>query len=288
MSTTDWRKSGNPAGPRSSSADERPISGRHVAPVPRGRRAGSAIEEHPSECAICAVRPATLFGEMEPSEIDERLRPIRSGFYPANQVIYREGESARFAFSIRAGVVKLVHEDADGAERVLRLLGRGAAIGLESFDGALYANTAIATREVNLCRIPRSVLTTVAQRSPSLYAGLARKWREHAMLSETWSARLHGGTLEVRATVLVRLLVDISGDPRDSLRLLRNDDMAALLGVSKETMSRCMASLKRRGLIKRIGPWTYDCRPLLSRAEGAGCRAVPAWDLHLRGGLAGT
>jgi CRP-like cAMP-binding protein len=223
-------------------------------------------DERPSDCVVCAVRASALFSELERSELDERLRPIRNGFCAAGAVIYRAGEPAEAAFSIRAGVIKLLHPGREHEMRIVRLLGRGAAIGLEAFEGERYANTAVATREVNLCRIPRSVLIALGRDSPRLYAGLVNKWKEHAARSESWISDLYAGNLDERTCSLVRMLCDVSGDPTGAVRLLKNDEMADVLGVSVESVSRCVSKLKRGGVIRRVGPWTYDCRQLLHKA----------------------
>ena len=221
------------------------------------------LDERAVSCATCVLCGEGLFSRLDPDEIDNHLRPVRSGLCPANQVIYRAGEPAISAYAIRSGVVKLVRRAPDGAERIVRLLGRGATVGLEAFDAECYESCAIATRESDLCRIPRSVLVGLGQCSPGFHAALAGQWRARAMQSEIWTSRLRGGTLDDRARWLIRELCEVSGDPPEAVQLLRNDDMAELLRVSPETLSRSMARLKRCRLIRRVGPWKFDCRAFL-------------------------
>ena len=159
--------------------------------------------------------------------------------------------------------MKLVGKDADNTPRILRILGRGAAIGLESIDGGTYVHTAVAMRDLNLCRIPRSALLSLGDQHPGLLTGLVSKWREHAYWSERWIGTLCTGKQSTRVPSLICLLAEISGDPLSAVRLPRSSDMAEILGCSVEGLSRRMAKLKRKGLLQRVAPWTYRCAPEL-------------------------
>jgi len=227
------------------------------------------IEARTTDCAACMIRHVCLFAGLDADEIEDCTPSIRNGLFTANRVIYRAGEPATAAFTIRWGVVKVLRVSRAGGEHVVRLLGRGAAIGLEAFDGERYENTAIATREGGLCVIPRSVLRGLGKRSAGFHHGLTSKWREHAVQSEIWASCLYEGSLEERLHGLIGRLCEVSGDPPEAVRLLRSEDLAGLLGVTRETLSRSLARLKRRGLMRQVGPWTYDCRLLLAETGPA-------------------
>ena len=53
--------------------------------------------------------------------------------------------------------------------------------------------------------------------------------------------------------------------PSEQVRRLEGKE---ILGVSAESISRCMADLKRQGLIRRVAPWTYQCAPELVGVAG--------------------
>jgi hypothetical protein len=107
------------------------------------------------------------------------------------------------------------------------------------------------------------VLHQLGRQNPRLMAGLIAKRREHTRWSKAWISTLYGGKLEQRARALVRLLAQVSGDPPNAVKLLRIPEMADVLGVSEVAVSRCIADLKRRGLLERVGPWNYNCHPSL-------------------------
>lgn len=229
------------------------------------------LKERDSDCIRCAIRGSALFSDLRAADLDQRLRPIRNGLIRGNSVIYRQGDPAMAVFTLRAGVAKLVHEVPEGQPRILRLLGRGAALGLETVDGGRYTHTAVAIRDLDLCRIPRAALRNLGEQHPRLLMGLVKKWREHAYWSERWVAALCTGRSATRVPSLIRVLSEISGDPPNAIRLPRSCDMAGFLGCSVEALSRQMSDLKRKGLLKRIAPWTYRCAAELL-ALAPGCR----------------
>jgi CRP-like cAMP-binding protein len=69
---------------------------------------------------------------------------------------------------------------------------------METVDGGPYEHTAITTREVNLCRIPRSALLDLGRQNPRLAAGLVSKWHDQARWADKWIATLYRGKLEQR------------------------------------------------------------------------------------------
>lgn len=225
------------------------------------------LKEQPSDCLGCAVRSSALFAQLDTSELKNHLKPIYNGLVEADNVIYEAGAPAKAVFTVRWGVVKLLKKEVKEKEHIVRLLGRGSAIGLEAVDGGVYEHTAITTRDVNLCRIPIASLRDLGRQNPRLAAGLLEKWKDQAAWSDKWIATLCRGKLEQRAKALVRLLSDVSGDPPAALRLLQTNDMADILGVSTEAVSRCMAEFKRRGLLERVAPWTYKCKPALLQQD---------------------
>jgi CRP-like cAMP-binding protein len=226
----------------------------------------SLLREQPSHCILCPIRASALFANLKKTELDQRLKGIHNGIVRAGTVIYRRGEPAETIFTIRSGVVKLVCEDADCQPRIVRMLGRGSAIGLESLDSSAYEQTAIAMRDLNLCRIPRSSLTELGDSHPGLFSGIVKKWREHVYWSDRWISSLCAGKQSDRVPSLICMIAEVSGDPLRAVRLPRSAEMAEILGCSVESLSRRMAGLKREGLLRRIGPWTYSCDPALLEA----------------------
>lgn len=226
----------------------------------------SLLREQPSDCIPCPIRTSALFAHLEKTDLDQRLPGIHNGIVRADTILYRQGESAETIFTVRSGMVKLVCKDMDSQPRIVRMLGRGSAIGLEALECSAYGQTAIAMRDLNLCRIPKSSLTELGDAHPGLLSGIVKKWREHVYWSDRWISSLCAGKQSDRVPYLICMIAEVSGDPLRAVRLPRSAEMAEMLGCSVESLSRRMAGLKREGLLRRIGPWTYSCDPALLEA----------------------
>ncbi len=95
-----------------------------------------------------------LFSRLPDSAFEQLLQPIDHFLYAPGATIYEAGSHKNFIYSIRRGMVKLVHVTKDGSYRIVRLLGQGSAIGLELLDGTdAYHHTAIAIDQVCLMEI---------------------------------------------------------------------------------------------------------------------------------------
>lgn len=229
-----------------------------------------------SDCRQCAMRNSALFGDLRPLDIEWATRHIDNGLAARDSVIYEAGETDDALYTIRVGVVKLIMQFPGRESRIVRLLGRGATLGLERLAGKPYTHTAIALRTTNLCRIPLSVIHELHSVNPRLLHGLMVKWEEQVLWADRWIAILSTGLIERRLSDLVRLVIDISGDPLDAVQLPSVGDMAAILGITPESASRNLAKLKRQGLLARVAPWLYRCSPALLAQSDAPDDAPPA------------
>jgi CRP-like cAMP-binding protein len=216
-----------------------------------------------SDCRHCSLRASALFAGLPSPDIGQFTKHIHTGVLRRGDVIYRAGDPGEAVFTIRVGVVKLLIELPARERRIVRLLGRGATLGLEALAGRPYAHTAVALRTTSLCQIPIPTIDELHNHSPRLLHGLMEKWNEQLVWADRWIALLGSGTVSRRVTDLIRLLADISGDPIDAIQLPPVADISAILGVSPESVSRHMAELKRAGLLTRLAPRTFRCDPTL-------------------------
>ncbi len=254
-----------------------------VTDIRNGDRQGACVSflrEGDSDCAHCSLRGSALFADLASPDIERLTKHIHTGLLRRGDVIYKAGDRCRYVFTIRVGVVKLMVDLPGRGRRIVRLLGRGATLGLESLAGHAYSHTAVALRTTSLCQIPIPTVSDLHTQHPSLVHGLMEKWNEQVVWADRWIALLGTGTVSRRLTDLMRLLADISGDTTDAIKLPPVADISAILGVSAESVSRHLAELKRAGLLTRLAPRTFRCDPALFEGE-------PPPDLSGLGALAG-
>lgn len=235
---------------------------------------GQFIRVAEADCLHCGLRRSALFADLGNAELGQVSTEICSGVLRRGSVIYSTGDTGASVFTVRVGLVKLVLEIPGREERIVRLLGRGATLGLEVLAGRSYDHTATTLRTTSLCRIATPTVESLHERNPRLLNGLMAKWHEQVMWADRWIAVLGSGAMPQRLANLVRLLVDIGGDPLDAVNLPSIADIAAILGASQEAVSRHLAEFKRTGVLTHVAPRTYRCdsAAIMAMANGEASR----------------
>ena len=203
-----------------------------------------------SDCRSCGIRDMVLFADLNEQDFGQIHTPIDDLVFPADTVLYTEGEQALGIFTLRKGMVKLVRSTADGRERIVRVLRPGDVIGLEALATSHYDSEAVAMVETSVCRVPLSVLHHLSAHSPRLHVRLMQKWQQALKDADDWLAELNFGTARQRVAGLALKMRD-SEQPRLTSFFAR-DDMGAMLDLKLETVSREISALVRDGLIRPV------------------------------------
>ena len=208
-----------------------------------------------------------MFAGLRGSDFDQIFEPIRSAVVPAGTILYTQDQPADAVYTVRWGLVKLVKRSPENAPRIVRLLGPGAAVGLEAIKEGLYWHAALAMRETSLCRIPLKMVDRLQAQNPRVADRLILQWERYLMTADRWITELSTGPVKARARRLLELLVELSDSGSGEIELPSVEDLAAILGASVESVSRAMAELKRGKVITRVAPRTYRYeREIVSRS----------------------
>lgn len=190
-----------------------------------------------------------LFSGLENSDFDHILEPINNLRYAAKTAFYRQADQGSTVYSIREGLIKLTQSLPDGSERIVRLLGPGALVGLEALLDQPYRHTAIALQDVDACRITTATLEHLEREKPWLSEKIMSHWEHHLKLADRWIGELSSGTVRARTLRLLELLLELSGEGNDTVRFFGYEDMASMIGTSRETFSRTVGELKNEGIV---------------------------------------
>ena len=212
-----------------------------------------------ADCRHCAMRRQALFSALRAPDFEHIFLPIRSAVCPRDTILYQQDQAADAVYSIRRGMLKLIKHSAAEGDRIVRLLGRGAATGLEALTHGLYWHTATALRELEVCRIPLGVFDELQARNVQLSDRMVGQWEHQVIEADRWLAELGSGTLHERVRRLVRVLAEMDAADGNLLELPPMADLANILGASRESVSRTLAELKRGSALRRVAPRTYEC-----------------------------
>lgn len=208
--------------------------------------------EGPPQCEQCGIRHLVLFSRLEKEDFALIHEPIDEIRFGREGMPYRTGEASDYVFTIREGVVKLVHYSEGGAERIVRLLKRGDVMGLEALLGQPYHHHAVVLDPALTCRIPVTVVNHLSRALPHFHYELLTRWQRAVDEADTWLTELGTGPVKAR---VARLLLQLAGaESSNRCFMPTREDMGAMLGVTTESVSRVTAEFKRAGLIEYVAP----------------------------------
>ncbi len=212
--------------------------------------AGNANSSSSINCFTCQARGRTEWCVLS----DEELELVDQGkscreFFPG-ETIFHEGDACAGVHCIESGLIGIRKINAGGNEILLRLSHPGDTMGYRSFlaDND-HNNSAEALEPSVICYIDGATVNSLLKINPSL--GL--RFLRHAAkdLDEAEERVLQSSTLPVRARFAHLLLVmkeryGKTGDNGDmTLDLpLSRQDMAAMIGIRPESMSRTIRSFE--------------------------------------------
>lgn len=193
-----------------------------------------------------------LFGWLDPADLAalrDRMVRLRVG---RGSVLFAEGDTSDRLFLVDEGKVKLTHAAGDGRENLLSILSPGQMFGeLSVFDpGPRSARATAVVDSVVLALSDADLFPLLAQR-PDLARGLLRQLAHRLRRSNHTVADLIFADVPGRVAKALLDLAERFGRPsRTGLRVdhdLTQEELAQLVGASRETVNKALADFAHRG-----------------------------------------
>jgi len=169
--------------------------------------------------------------------------------HPRGKVLFAEGEPARGVFILRTGRAAASISSREGRLVILRIAQAGDVLGLNSVLRNASYNTTIKT--IESCRtefIPRKELVDLMERNQPTAQAIAQLLsREVAELTERARSLLLPQTASAK---LAKLLLEWSEHAPHITKSFTHEDLAQMICSSRETVTRLLASLNRRRIIR--------------------------------------
>ncbi len=201
------------------------------------------------------VRSAPLFAALDDEAAAALLSSMSRVDLPRTEILFHEGEAGERLFVITAGKIKLGRTSGDGRENLLTVLGPGEMFGeLSLFDPGPRTATATAVSDAQLVGLGHADLQAFLTGRPDvarhLLQALARRLRRtNDSLADLVFSDVPGR--------VAKALLDLSrrfGRQTDAGVLvaheLTQEELAQLVGASRETVNKALADFASRGWIR--------------------------------------
>ncbi len=203
-----------------------------------------------AKCLQCNIRKITLFADLKRQDFKLIHQAIDHIDFDGGENIYKVTDSPLFVYTIRSGMVKLVHDFANGSYRIVRILRQGDVAGMEALNGSVYLQNAIALLPTSVCRIPVGEIERLNNNSSRLSKQLTARWQQTVSDANTWLVQLMTGTSRQRVASFLLYLDD---HKESACYIPSREDIGAVLAITPETSSRIIAEFRRNSWIKVDG-----------------------------------
>lgn len=210
-------------------------------------------------CSDCPIRHRAVCARCEADELKklEEIKYYRS--YQPGQTMIWAGDSMDFVASVVTGVASLTQTMEDGRTQMVGLLLQSDFIGRPGRASTPYTVTAVS--EVTVCCFRKKPFEALIATTPHLAQRLLEMALDELDAAREWMLLLGRKTAREKIASLLVIIARRCNDPlaldRDAARVidlpLTREAMADYLGLTLETVSRQISSLKRDGLIRLEG-----------------------------------
>jgi CRP-like cAMP-binding protein len=167
-----------------------------------------------------------------------------------NVVIFEEGDEADELFVVRSGLIAIGTRSVDGRESLVALMETGDVLGeMPLFDSGKRSATARALERSVVIGIPYDAVRDALNDQPALL------WNVVGLLAErlrtTDSALADAVLLDVTGRTAKRLL-ELAGDQDEFQLPITQEELAGLVGASRERVNKAIAAFIRLGWIEQM------------------------------------
>lgn len=209
-------------------------------------------------CIGCKLRNNGFFCGLSPASLAALDNIKHASCYPEGSVVFLEGQTARGVYILCQGRAKLITTNADGKSLILKIAQPGEILGLHSAVTGLPHEVTVETLQPSqLAFIRRDDLI----RFLNEHGDACLKAAQHLALDcqSAYEVIRSIGLSHSVSEKLARLLLQWSSDGRvvdGAVRMklaLTHEEMAQLIGTSRETVTRTLSDFKKQHVLELKG-----------------------------------
>ena len=213
------------------------------------------LSELKSHCQSCSLYDLCLPMGLESGDLDRLGNVIkRSQSVNKNNFLFRMGEPLKSVYAIRSGSFKTYLTNPDGTEQIVGFSLPGELLGMDAISDEKHTCTAKALETASVCEIPFERLESLAREIPNLQHQLLRLMSKEIQQDQNLMLLLAQMPADTRlASFLLGLSKRLTqrGYAANEFNLsMSRGDIANLLGMAVETISRLLSHFQESGLLK--------------------------------------
>ena len=207
------------------------------------------VTAHP--VSITALRTFSMFGGLPDSCLEPVAKVANMRRVPRGSIVVRAGDKTDFVYLVLSGSLKVLVSDEEGREVILSMLGPGELFGeMGVLDDHPRSATVLAVEPSEVVVIGKNDFKRCLVENPDVSLFIMRNLTRRLRMADRAIESL--ALLDVYGRV-ARLLLE-AAETIDGRRVvtqkLTKQDIAKMIGASREMVSRVMRDLTAQGLLR--------------------------------------
>ncbi len=209
-------------------------------------------------CLTCRLRNSNFSCALSKGSLEGLDRIKHASAYPQGAVVFVEGQVPRGVYVLCQGRVKLMATNRDGKTFILKIAQPGEILGLHAaVSGHMYELTAETLQPSQLAFISREDFLRFLKEHADACLHAAQQLGNDCQ--SAYDVIRSIGLSHSVSEKVARLILSWATDGRvvdGTIRLklaLTHEEMAQLIGTSRETVTRTLSQLKKKGVLELTG-----------------------------------
>ncbi len=210
------------------------------------------------------LKGVDLFSALETGQLEQLAAlVIRKTYVRDETIILEDDDSVQALFLIASGEVKVYVSGSDGRETILSLLSKGDFFGeMSLIDGEPRSASVKAVTDADLLILRREHFIKQVQKTPELAMGLLvemskRIRKANRQISSLAMLTVYGRVAATILNLMQERGVRVHAEGGNMVTVIRNrptqQQLAEMSGTTRETVSRVLSSLAKKGTISLVG-----------------------------------
>ncbi|MDF2968219.1 MAG: crp 1 [Nocardioidaceae bacterium] len=201
------------------------------------------------------LRQTPLFSGLDDDAAASLRSSLSENRLRRGEILFREGDSGDRLYVVMAGKIKLGRSSPDGRENLMAVLGPGQMFGeLSLFDPGPRSLTATAVTDVTMLSLGHAALLSWLTGHPDVARNLLGQLASRLRRTNDVVADLVFSDVPGRvAKALLDLASRFGRQADDGLHVhhdLTQEELAQLVGASRETVNKALADFANRGWLR--------------------------------------
>lgn len=207
---------------------------------------------------VALLSKVSIFEGLSRDALVELSRALKPLTFKRDALVFGKASQGDALYIIRSGQVKVVLQNADGKEMILTTFKTGDFFGeMSLLDGHPRSANVFTSKKSQLLVLSRSDFVSHLERFPTTSLRILEVMSHRLRRADEVIGNLV--MLDVYGRV-ARILIDLShkeGEQREDGIFIKSrptqQDMASMIGTTRETVSRVLSEFQRRGLLTAEG-----------------------------------